>query len=407
MKCRGCYSVKTSMLLDLGYTPISNEFLDLTQLDCAEAYYPLKVRVCDACGMVQLPEVTRKETLFSENYVYFSSYSSSWLKHSAVFVSKMISDFRIEKNDLVIEIASNDGYLLQFFKTEGVNVLGIEPAKSVAQVAKSKGVETLIEFFGADLARELKSKEISPKLIVANNVLAHVPDIHDFTQGVSILLDSNGIATFEFPHLSNLIEFNQFDTIYHEHYSYLSLEALKPIFIEHGLEIFQVETLTTHGGSLRIFVAPEGSRKINEKEINDIQVRELTWSPRSPRILQSLRMRALETKFNLLNELISLKKAGLTVAGYGAAAKGNTLLNYCGIDSDLISYVVDKNPAKQGKYLPGAHIPVYSESAFKTFPPNVVIIFPWNLKEEIKSQLEGQLGSDVKFMVTTPEVEFI
>jgi SAM-dependent methyltransferase len=319
----------------------------------------------------------------------------------------MISDFRIEKNDLVIEIASNDGYLLQFFKTEGVNVLGIEPAKSVAQVAKSKGVETLIEFFGADLARELKSKEISPKLIVANNVLAHVPDIHDFIQGVSILLDSNGIATFEFPHLSNLIEFNQFDTIYHEHYSYLSLEALKPIFIEHGLEIFQVETLTTHGGSLRIFVAPEGSRKINEKEINDIQVRELTCSPRSPRILQSLRMRALETKFNLLNELISLKKAGLTVAGYGAAAKGNTLLNYCGIDSDLISYVVDKNPAKQGKYLPGAHIPVYSESAFKTFPPNVVIIFPWNLKEEIKSQLEGQLGSDVKFMVTTPEVEFI
>jgi len=395
------------MLLDLGHTPISNEFLDLSQLDCAEAYYPLKVRVCDACGMVQLPEVTRKETLFSENYVYFSSYSSSWLKHSAAFVSKMISDFRIEKNDLVIEIASNDGYLLQFFKTEGVNVLGIEPAKSVAQVAKSKGVETLIEFFGADLARELKSKEISPKLIVANNVLAHVPDIHDFIQGVSILLDSNGIATFEFPHLSNLIEFNQFDTIYHEHYSYLSLEALKPIFIEHGLEIFQVETLTTHGGSLRIFVAPEGSRKINEKEINDIQMRELTWSPRSPRILQSLRMRALETKFNLLNELISLKKAGLTVAGYGAAAKGNTLLNYCGIDSDLISYVVDKNPAKQGKYLPGAHIPVYSESAFKTIPPNVVIIFPWNLKEEIKSQLEGQLGSDVKFMVTTPVVEFI
>lgn len=407
MKCRGCYSGKTSMLLDLGYTPISNDFLELSQLDCAEAYYPLKVRVCDACGMVQLPEVTQKESLFSENYVYFSSYSSSWLKHSAVFVSKMITDFRIDKNDLVIEIASNDGYLLQFFQAEGINVLGIEPAKSVAQVAKSKGVETLIEFFGADLARELKSKKISPKLIVANNVLAHVPDIHDFIQGVSILLDSTGFATFEFPHLSNLIELNQFDTIYHEHYSYLSLEALKPIFVKHGLEIFQVETLNTHGGSLRIFVASKGSRKINEKEINDIEVRELTWNPRSPRILQSLRSRALETKFNLLNELISLKKAGLTVAGYGAAAKGNTLLNYCGIDSDLISYVVDKNPIKQGKYLPGAHIPVYSESAFKTTPPDVVIIFPWNLKEEIKNQLEGQLGPSVKFMVTTPEVEFI
>lgn len=407
MKCRGCDSEKTSLLLDLGYSPISNEFLDSHQLLFAEAHYPLKVYVCDRCGMVQIPEVTRKESLFSDNYVYFSSYSSSWLNHSKEFVSKMISEYSITNEDLVLEIASNDGYLLQYFKSSGIKVLGVEPAKSVADVALSKGIETISAFFGTELALELRAKGISPKIIVANNVLAHVPDIHDFIHGISVLLDGEGLATFEFPHLSNLMELNQFDTVYHEHYSYLSYEALKPIFATHGLDIFSIENLTTHGGSLRLFVAPHDSRAIETHKIENLESREVTWSPRNTKNVDNLRSNALNTKLEFLSELLNLKKRGLTVAGYGAAAKGNTLLNYCGINSDLISYIVDRNPAKQGKFLPGSHIPVLSESIFETMPPDVVIIFPWNLKDEIKLQLSAKLGSDVKFMVTVPEVQFI
>jgi len=407
MNCRGCNSKKTSLLLDLGHSPISNEFLDLDQLRIAEAHYPLKVYVCDHCGMVQIPEVTRKETLFSDNYVYFSSFSSSWLNHSKEFARKMIVEFSITNQDLVLEIASNDGYLLQYFKSSGIKVLGVEPAKSVAEVAVSKGIETISAFFGTDLALELRAQGISPKVIVANNVLAHVPDIHDFINGVSILLDGQGLATFEFPHLSNLMELNQFDTVYHEHYSYLSYEALKPIFASHGLDIFQIENLTTHGGSLRLFVAPHDSRKIETLEIQNLELREEKWSPRNSTNVQNLRSNALKTKLDFLSQLLDLKNLGLTVAGYGAAAKGNTLLNYCGIDSDLISYIVDRNPAKQGKFLPGSHIPVFPESVFETTPPDVVIIFPWNLKSEIRLQLSAQLGPEVKFMVTVPEVQFI
>jgi hypothetical protein len=407
MKCRGCYSDKTSLLLDLGHSPISNEFLDSHQLQDVEAHYPLKVHVCDFCGMVQIPEVTRRETLFSDNYVYFSSFSSSWLEHSKEYAAKMISEYEITNDDLVFEIASNDGYLLQYFKSLGITVLGVEPAKSVADVAVSKGIETISEFFGKDLALRLRAEGIVPKLIVANNVLAHVPDIQDFIQGVSILLDKQGVATFEFPHLSNLMEHNQFDTVYHEHYSYLSIEALKPIFASHNLEIFHVESLTTHGGSLRLYVAQITSREIRTNEIQDLELRELKWSPRNSKNAEDLRFNALKTKLDFLFELLALKKLGLNVIGYGAAAKGNTLLNYCGIDSDLISYIVDRNPAKQGKFLPGSHIPVVPESHLEVNPPDVVIIFPWNLKDEIKLQLSAQLGPDIKFMVTMPEVQFI
>jgi hypothetical protein len=407
MNCRGCNSEKTSLFLDLGHSPISNEFLDLGQLRIAEAHYPLKVYVCDRCGMVQIPEVTKKENLFSDNYVYFSSFSSSWLNHSKEFASKMIAEYSITNEDLVLEIASNDGYLLQYFKSLGIKVLGVEPAKSVAKVAVSKGIETISAFFGTDLALKLRAQGISPKVIVANNVLAHVPDIHDFINGVSILLDGQGLATFEFPHLSNLMELNQFDTVYHEHYSYLSYEALKPIFASHGLDIFQIENLSTHGGSLRLFVAPHDSRKIETLEIQNLESREKKWSPRNSTNVQNLRSNALKTKLDFLSKLLDLKNLGLTVAGYGAAAKGNTLLNYCGIDSDLISYIVDRNPAKQGKFLPGSHIPVLPESVFESTPPDVVIIFPWNLKSEIRLQLSAQLGPDVKFMVTVPEVQFI
>lgn len=407
MKCRGCYSDRTSLLLDLGHSPISNEFLDSHQLQEVEAHYPLKVRVCDLCGMVQIPEVTRKEALFSDNYVYFSSFSSSWLVHAKEYASRMISEYGIMNNDLVLEIASNDGYLLQYFKSSGIKVLGVEPAKSVADVALARGIETISEFFGKDLALRLRAAGVLPKLIVANNVLAHVPDIQDFVQGVSILLNGQGFATFEFPHLSNLIEHNQFDTVYHEHYSYLSIEALKPIFASHNLDIFYVENLNTHGGSLRLFVAPHNSRDIRTKEIQDLESRELKWSPRNSTNAEELRFNAQKTKLDFLSELLALKKLGKNVAGYGAAAKGNTLLNYCGIGSDLISYIVDRNPAKQGKFLPGSHIPVVPESQLEINPPDVVIIFPWNLKDEIKSQLSAQVGPDVKFMVTMPKVQFI
>ena len=407
MKCRGCYSERTSLLLDLGHSPISNEFLDSQQLQDVEAHYPLKVRVCDLCGMVQIPEVTRKEALFSDDYVYFSSFSSSWLVHAKEYAAKMISEYGIMNDDLVLEIASNDGYLLQYFKSSGIKVLGVEPAKSVADVAVSKGIETISEFFGKDLALTLRADGVLPKLIVANNVLAHVPDIQDFVQGISILLDGQGFATFEFPHLSNLMQYNQFDTVYHEHYSYLSIEALKPIFASHNLDIFHVESLNTHGGSLRLYLAPHNSRDIRTKEIQDLESRELKWSPRNSTNAEDLRFNAQKTKLDFLSELIALKKLGKNVAGYGAAAKGNTLLNYCGIDSDLISYIVDRNPAKQGKFLPGSHIPVVPESQLEINPPDVVIIFPWNLKDEIKSQLSAQVGPDVKFMVTMPKVQFI
>ena len=407
MKCRGCYSERTSLLLDLGHSPISNEFLDSHQLQDVEAHYPLKVRVCDLCGMVQIPEVTRKEALFSDNYVYFSSFSSSWLVHAKEYAAKMISEYGIMNDDLVLEIASNDGYLLQYFKSSGIKVLGVEPAKSVANVAVSKGIETISEFFGKDLALTLRADGVLPKLIVANNVLAHVPDIQDFVQGISILLDGQGFATFEFPHLSNLMEHNQFDTVYHEHYSYLSIEALKPIFTSHNLDIFHVESLNTHGGSLRLYLAPHNSRDIRTREIQDLESRELKWSPRNSTNAEDLRFNAQKTKLDFLSELLALKKLGKNVVGYGAAAKGNTLLNYCGIGSDLISYIVDRNPAKQGKFLPGSHIPVVPESQLEINPPDVVIIFPWNLKDEIKSQLSAQVGPDVKFMVTMPKVQFI
>ena len=253
----------------------------------------------------------------------------------------------------------------------------------------------------------MRADGVLPKLIVANNVLAHVPDIQDFVHGISILLDGQGFATFEFPHLSNLMQYNQFDTVYHEHYSYLSIEALKPIFTSHNLDIFHVESLNTHGGSLRLYLAPHNSRDIRTREIQDLESRELKWSPRNSTNAEDLRFNAQKTKLDFLSELLALKKLGKNVVGYGAAAKGNTLLNYCGLDSDLISYIVDRNPAKQGKFLPGSHIPVVPESQLEIKPPDVVIIFPWNLKDEIKSQLSAQLGPDVKFMVTMPKVQFI
>jgi hypothetical protein len=407
MICRGCKLNDLSLFLDLGFSPISNELIEIENSNDSELSYPLKVFVCNACGFVQTPEITSREILFSENYVYYSSYSSSWLQHSAEYVRKMIELFALDSSDSVIEIASNDGYLLQYFRDNNVGVLGVEPSSQVAQVAQEKGIDTVVDFFGSKLASELKEKGFNPRLMVANNVLAHVPDIHDFVAGFAILLSEGGVATFEFPHLSKLIENNEFDTIYHEHYSYLSLESLKPVFEKHNLEIFDVEFLPTHGGSLRIYASQIGSRLKNEIALDRVAELEQIWSPRSSEVVADFRFRSLCVKLDLLSELIRLKASGKKVVGYGAAAKGNTLLNYCGIDSDLLKYVVDLNPAKQNRFLPGSHIPIVHPEALFQDLPDVILILPWNLVDEISIQLRGLLPAQVEYMTAIPSLRYL
>jgi len=407
MICRGCNLNDVSLFLDLGFSPISNGLIDIEDPNAPELNFPLKVFVCNACGFVQTPEITRREILFPQDYVYYSSYSSSWLQHSAEYVRKMIVDFPLNSSDLVVEIASNDGYLLQYFHEKGIEVLGIEPSAQVAQVAQEKGIDTVIDFFGSKLATELTKKGLNPRLMVANNVLAHVPDIHDFVAGFAILLAQGGVATFEFPHLSKLIENNQFDTIYHEHYSYLSLESLRPVFEKHNLEIFDVDFLSTHGGSLRIYASQIDSKPRNEPVLAIVADLEQQWSPRSSQVVADFRSRSLSVKLNLISELVRLKDAGKKVVGYGAAAKGNTLLNYCGIDSDLIEYVVDLNPAKQNKFLPGSHIPIVPPEALFQEMPDIILILPWNLVDEISLQLRRILPDHVEYMTAIPDLRYI
>ena len=319
----------------------------------------------------------------------------------------MCKELTLIASDLIVEVASNDGYLLQYFVESGLQVLGIEPSAKVAQVAQEKGIETKVAFFGSDLARELKKQGVIPKLMVANNVLAHVPDINDFVAGFSILLSEEGIATFEFPHLSKLIENNEFDTIYHEHYSYLSVEALNGVFERHGLHIYDVEFLSTHGGSLRLYVSRPGFKEKKIAELNKVADIERKWSPRSLKVVEEFRDRSFSVKLNLIDELVRLKRDGKKVVGYGAAAKGNTLLNYCGIHNDLIDYVVDRNPAKQSMLLPGSRIPVLDLSQLLVANPDVILILPWNLAEEIHSDLKVMLPGSVEYLMAIPELRYL
>jgi len=332
----------------------------------SDLYYPLNVLVCDNCSLVQLPEITNRENLFDGDYVYHSSYSESWLNHAREYVTKMYSFLEMTEEDFVIEVASNDGYLLQYFTEFGVKVLGIEPAQGVADIANSRNVPTVVEFFGVDIARKLSIKS-KPKLMLGNNVLAHVPDLHEFVEGFSLLISDEGVVTFEFPHLVNLIQLNQFDTIYHEHYSYLSLMSLVPIF-----------------------------EKYEESQLD----------PRDRKIIESLQENTQRVRSELLKELIACKKEGLHVAAYGAAAKGNTLLNYCGVTSDLVSFVSDANPHKQGKFLPGSRIPTKDIKFLKENVPDVLLVLPWNLSEEIKEQLHELSDSGMKFLRAIPRVEY-
>jgi SAM-dependent methyltransferase len=406
-KCRFCKAILQHTFVDLGMSPLSNSYLKLDQLNKAEKFYPLHTYVCEQCLLVQLEEFESPDHIFSD-YAYFSSYSDSWLSHSKKYTDLVIDRFSLNKSSLVIEIASNDGYLLQFFKEHNIPILGIEPAANVAQVAESKGIPTLVKFFGVQTAQELFDIGKSSDLLLGNNVLAHVPDINDFVAGMKIILKPEGVLTMEFHHLWHLINQNQFDTIYHEHFSYLSFTTVEKIFAFHGITLFDVEELSTHGGSLRIY----GMHEHNQKFIVSDHVRLLKQKEHQSSLDKvdtylQFSNQVMSTKRKLLSFIIELKNKGKTIVGYGAPAKGNTLLNYCGIRTDLLEYTCDRSPHKQGLFLPGTHIPIYSPDKIAETKPDYVLILPWNLKDEICSQLSYIREWGGKFIVPIPEVEVL
>jgi ubiquinone/menaquinone biosynthesis C-methylase UbiE len=408
MKCRFCKSEVTNLFIDLINSPASNSFLTEESLSHPEVFFPLKVYTCDNCFLVQIAEYKKSAAIFNDQYAYFSSFSTSWLQHSKQYTHKMIERFKLNKNSKVIEVASNDGYLLQYFKEKNIPVLGIEPAANTAEVAMEKGIDTLVEFFGTTLAKKLLSHNVKADLLLGNNVLAHVPDINDFVSGMKLVLKDNGVITMEFPHLMQLIDNNQFDTIYHEHYSYLSFYTVKQVFEAAGLEMFDVEELSTHGGSLRIYAKHKGDQsKEVSSNVQALLEKEISRGMNSLAYYDHFQQKALKVKLDFTEFLIQQNKEQKKVAAYGAAAKGNTLLNYCGIKNDLIKFVVDANPSKQNKYLPASHIPVVTEDHIKRYQPDFVIIFPWNIKEEVMNQLAYIKEWGGKFVIPIPYLHVI
>lgn len=408
MQCRFCKTQLKHVFIDLGNSPPSNSFLTKEQLNEPEVFYPLKVYTCHNCFLVQIDEYKKSEAIFNNNYAYFSSYSSTWLAHAEKYSAMMINRFGIDRKSKVVELASNDGYLLQYFKQKDIPILGIEPTANTAEVAIKKGIETIIDFFGVRLAKELIKKNIYADLLLGNNVLAHVPDIVDFVGGMKIILRETGIITMEFPHLMQLVENNQFDTVYHEHFSYLSFHTVKQIFESQGLELFDVEEIPTHGGSLRIYAKhKEDTTKEISPNVAALLKKEEDKGMNALSYFNNFQQKALKVKIDLLDFLITQKNAARRIAAYGAAAKGNTLLNYCGVRNDIIEYVVDANPYKQGKFLPASHIRVVNEQHLKNEHPDFVVILPWNLKSEITEQLSyiGKWGG--KFVIPVPELEVI
>ncbi len=406
MQCRFCKTELTHVFIDLFNSPASNSFLTTQQLNEPETFYPLKVYTCHKCFLVQVDEYKKSDAIFDSNYVYFSSYSSSWLKHAKQYTEMMTKRFGYNQDSLVIEVASNDGYLLQYFNENNIPVLGIEPTANTAEVAKTKGVHSVVDFFGVRLATELVARNIKADLLLGNNVLAHVPDIVDFVGGMKIILKENGVVTMEFPHLMQLVDNNQFDTIYHEHFSYLSFTAVKQIFESQGLELFDVDQVPTHGGSLRIYAKhKEDASKEISANVKAVLALEASKGMNGLDYYNGFQEKAFKVKSDLISFLIEQKSAGKKVAAYGAAAKGNTLLNYCGVKGDLIDFVVDANPHKQNKFLPASHIPVMNEDYLKAAKPDYVIILPWNLKEEITQQLSYIREWGAKFVVPIPVVE--
>lgn len=405
MKCRFCGTELKDVFIDMINSPASNSFLTFEQLNEPEIFYPLKVYTCPECLLVQIDEYKKSNEIFSNDYVYYSSYSKSWLEHSKRYVENMMNRFSFDQSSLIIEIASNDGYLLQYFQEKEIPVLGVEPTMNTAEVARKKGIESINDFFGVKLAEEMVKKGIKADLLIGNNVLPHVPDIVDFVKGMKKILKENGIITMEFPHLMNLVDNNLFDTIYHEHFSYLSFATTKRIFEAQGLEIFDVEEITTHGGSLRIYAKHSGNRRQVSLSVNTLLQKEKDHGMNLMPYYKGFQEKALKAKMDLIEFLIDCKREGKKVAAYGAAAKGNTILNYCGIKSDLIQFVVDANPFKQNKYLPASHIPVKNESYLKVQKPDIILILPWNLKDEICTQLKYIREWNGKFAIAIPELQ--
>lgn len=401
--CRLCGSPLSRTFVDLGLSPPCEDFRTAEQLDEPEVYYPLHVMVCEECFLVQLREYVSPETIFTE-YAYFSSYSTSWVAHAKAYCEAMVERLSLNADSLVVELASNDGYLLQHFGPLGVPVLGIEPAANVARVALDKGIPTHVDFFGVRLARTLLEQGVKPDLIVGNNVLAQVPDLNDFVAGIKLLLSPEGIVTLEFPHLERLIAENQFDTIYHEHFSYFSLLTIQEMARRHGLKVIDVEELPTHGGSLRVFLAHEDSAWPTEPAVDALEARERQQGFDRMEIYSSFAARAERAKRDILSFLIAARNEGKRVCGYGAPGKGNTLLNYCGIGPDLLEFTVDRNPYKHGRYTPGMHIPILPVEALEKARPDYILILPWNLRREIATQLRYVAGWGAKLVVPIPYV---
>ena len=405
MKCRHCQAPVRLPLIDLGASPPSNAYLTHLTLRRPEKWFPLKVVICESCWLVQAEAYSRAAELFNEEYAYFSSFSTQWLEHARTYVDDMSERFGLNAESLVVEVASNDGYLLQFVKERGIPCLGIEPTASTAAASRLKGIDTIEEFFGVELATRLADSGRRADLMAANNVLAHVPDINDFASGFALLLKPHGVATFEFPHLLNLIEESQFDTIYHEHFSYLSLNTVKTIFAANGLEVFDVEEHPTHGGSLRVFAQPAATgRHPHSRRLSELLDREIQAGIRTPGFYAGFQQKAEKVKDDLLAFLIDARRQGRTVAAYGAAAKGNTLINFAGIRPDLLPYVVDRNPAKQNKFMPGSRIPIVAEDRLTETKPDFVLILPWNLRDEVTRQLDYVRSWGARFVTAVPEL---
>jgi len=401
-RCRFCKSPLRHTFVDLGMSPLCESYLTLDQRNRLEPFYPLHVQVCEACYLVQLEEYVSPEHIFTE-YAYFSSYSDSWLKHCSNYVDRISARLGLGAKSLAVELASNDGYLLQYFVKKGIPVLGVEPAVNVAKVAEEKGVRTLVEFFGRETARQMVSDGQAADLVIGNNVLAQVPDLNDFVGGIRILLKPEGVATLEFPHLEKLMAENQYDTIYHEHFSYFSLITVEKIFAAHGLVLFDIDEIPTHGGSIRIYLrhANDATKPMRQAVVT-LRERELAAGLDRIETYATFADKVAESKRALLELLIGLRRQGKRVAGYGAPGKGNTLLNYCGIRTDFLEFTVDRNPYKQGRFLPGTHVPIYPVERIRERRPDYILILPWNLKNEIVSQLAYAREWGAKFIVPIP-----
>jgi 2-polyprenyl-3-methyl-5-hydroxy-6-metoxy-1,4-benzoquinol methylase len=405
LACRCCGSPLRRTFVDLGATPMANALLQPDQGDRREPFYPLHAYACDGCHLVQLAAFETPQEIFGD-YLYFSSFSNSWLQHAQTYANSMIERFGLNAGSQVVEIASNDGYLLQYFKEQGIPVLGVDPAANVATTAIAKGIPTEIAFFGEETARRLSERGVSADLMVANNVLAHVPNLHDFVEGFRILLAPGGAATFEFPHLLRLVQQNQFDTIYHEHFSYLSLTVVKALFAQHGLTVFDVEELPTHGGSLRIYLRHEANEALPAAEfVAAVRQAENEADLTKPETYKRFADNVVACKNSLLQFLHEARRQGKHVAAYGAPAKGNTLLNYCGVGPDLIAFTVDRSPHKQGLLLPGTRIPIFHPSEIRNARPDYLLILPWNLRDEVAAQMAEIRDWGGQFVVAMPRLE--